>query len=64
MARIYRPTYKDRNGRTREARRWAVEFKADPDRLRPRRLSAFEDHKASVELGRMLEKLVDRHAAG
>ena len=64
MARIYKPTYKDRKGRTQEAAKYAVDFKADENRPRPRRLAAFKDRKASVELGRKLERLVEMRAAG
>src|SRR5437899_10696684 len=57
--RVFKTTYKDKKGRTREAAKWYVEFR-DPLEC-VRRLPAFESKAASEELGRNLEKLVGYH---
>lgn len=54
MARIYRPTYKARNGRTRDLSRWYVEAKHAG---RTWRIAGFTDHVATVELGRQIDRL-------
>ena len=54
--RVFRATYKDRNGKRREAAKWYVEFRDHFERIR--RLPAFTDKKQSGELGRKVEKLV------
>jgi hypothetical protein len=57
--RVFETTYKDRNGRTKKAARWYIEFR---DHLEyPRRLPAFESKAASEEMGRNLDKLVAYH---
>jgi integrase len=60
--RVYKPTYRDRRGKTREASRWAIEFRDRADRVR--RIAAFEDKAASVELGRKVQRLVSIGSAG
>ena len=62
--RVYRPTYADRQGKAREAGKWAVEFPDHTDRPRPRRLTGFTDYTATVELGQRLARLVSMRAAG
>ncbi len=59
--RVFKTTYKDRKGRTKEAAAWYVEFKDHLDT--PRRLPAFTSKAASEEMGRNLEKLVAYHKA-
>lgn len=59
--RVFRPTYKDREGVTREASKWAIEFRDAGGR--PRRLMAFTDRGASEALGRKLERLAALRAA-
>src|SRR5260221_2015090 len=60
--RTYKPTYRDRSGRTREAARWAVELRdADGN---PRRIAACRDKGASEELGRKVDRIVEILGAG
>jgi hypothetical protein len=53
--RLFKATYKDRRGKTREAAKWYVEFKDHLDTVR--RLPAFTSRAASEEFGRHLVKL-------
>ena len=53
---VFKTTYKDRKGRTKEAAAWYVEFRDHLDTVR--RLPAFPSKAASEEMGRGLEKLV------
>ena len=62
--RLFQSTYKNRHGKTQQARKWVVEFKDHTERVRPRRLTAFADKAASSELGRHFERLVSLRAAG
>ncbi len=57
--RVFKTTYKDKKGRTREASKWYVEFRDHLDTVR--RLPAFNSKAASEEIGRNLEKLVSYH---
>ena len=57
--RIFKTTYKDRKGRTREAADWYVEFRDHNATVR--RLPAFTSKAASEEMGRNLVKLVEFH---
>jgi integrase/recombinase XerD len=57
--RVFRTTYKARNGKTKEAQKWYVEFRDHLDTVR--RLPAFASKPASEEMGRNLEKLVAYH---
>src|SRR6516165_6531259 len=59
--RVFKTTYKDKKGRTREAPKWYVEFKDHLETIR--RLPAFVSKAASEEIGRNLEKLVAYHKA-
>ena len=60
--RLFKTTYKDRQGVTQEAAKWYVEFR-DQHR-KPRRLPAFADKHASAELGRKVEALAAFRASG
>jgi hypothetical protein len=59
--RVFKTTYKDRQGRTKEAAAWYVEFRDHLDTVR--RFPAFESKAASDEMGRNLEKVVAYHKA-
>src|SRR4051812_23432270 len=59
--RVFRTTYRDAKGKTREASKWYIEFRDHLDT--PRRLPAFASKAASAEMGRNLVKLVDYHKA-
>lgn len=59
--RVFKATYKDRKGHTREAAAWYVEFRDHLETVR--RLPAFPSKAASEEMGRNLEKLVAYHKA-
>jgi site-specific recombinase XerC len=59
--RLFKTTYKDRRGETREAAKWYVEFRDHLDTVR--RLPAFTSKSASEEFGRNLVKLVAYHKA-
>ena len=59
--RVFKTTYKDRQGRTREAAAWYVEFRDHLETVR--RLPAFASKAASEEFGRNLVKLVEYHRA-
>ena len=52
--RVYKSTYRDRQGKTHQTDRWYIEVVV---KGRPRRIAAFTSKAASVELGRNLEKL-------
>jgi integrase len=60
--RVFRTTYKDKAGRTREAAKWYVEFRNFDESVR--RVPAFTDKKQSEECGRKIEKLVACRANG
>src|SRR6516225_7398947 len=59
--RVFKTTYKDRKGRTKEAAAWYVEFRDHLETVR--RLPAFVSKAASEEMGRNLEKLVAYYKA-
>ena len=59
--RIFKTTYHDRQGNTKQAAKWYVEF-PDQNEIR-RRIPAFTSKAASQEFGRNLEKLVAYHRA-
>jgi integrase len=59
--RVFRTTYKDRKGRTREAAKWYVEWTDHRDTVR--RLPGFPSKAATEELGRNLERLTAYHRA-
>jgi len=60
--RVYKPTRRDRAGKTIPYSRWYIEIR-DHD-SRPRKLAAFKDRQASEEFGRKLERLVAFRCAG
>ncbi len=60
--RVFRATYKTRDGKRKEAAKWYVEFRDHLDTVR--RLPGFTDKKQSEELGRKIEKLVACRANG
>jgi hypothetical protein len=59
--RLFKTTYKDAKGRTREASKWYAEFKDHLGTVR--RLPAFTSKAASEEMGRNLVELVEYHGA-
>src|SRR6516225_6120861 len=59
--RVFKTTYKDSKGRTREASKWYIEFRDQLDTVR--RLPAFTSKAASDEMGRNLVKLVAYYKA-
>ncbi len=60
--RVFRTSYKDRDGRKRQAAKWYIELR---DHLRTvRRLPAFTDKQQSEALGRQIERLVACKVAG
>ena len=59
--RVFKTTYTDRKGRTKEAADWYIEFRDHLEIIR--RLPAFQSKPASEEMGRNLEKLVSYHKA-
>ena len=59
--RVFKPTYKDRDGRKQETDKWYVEFRNHDGKVR--RLPGFTDRKQTEELGRKIEKLVAARAA-
>lgn len=58
--RVYKPKCKQRDGTTRKTQRWYVEFRDHWQVLH--RLTAFKDKKATQELARKIEKLVNCRA--
>ena len=59
--RLFKATYKDRNGKTRQTGKWYIDF-TDHAQIR-RRMPAFTDKKACEALGRHIEQLVCCKAA-
>ena len=60
--RVFRTTYKTKDGKSKQASKWYVEFRDHLDTVR--RLPAFTDKRQSQELGRKIEKLVACRANG
>lgn len=60
--RVFRTTYKDRNGQTQTAAKWYIEF--TDHRETTRRLPACTDKKQSEAIGRNVERLVGCRLAG
>jgi len=60
--RVFKATYRDRAGRTRESARWYVEIRDHLETVR--RMRAFTDRKVSEEFGRMVERLADCRRGG
>ena len=59
--RLYKSSFRDASGRTRETSKWYVEFRDHVGQVR--RLAAFKDKKASAELGNKAEDLASYRAA-
>jgi integrase len=57
--RLYKNSYRDRQGRTKQSAKWYVEFRDHLETVR--RMPAFTSKSASEEVGRNLVKLVDYH---
>ena len=62
MARVFRPTYRTRDGQRRTASRWYIEFDDVNGVLH--RLAAFTDRRATEEFARKVERLVELRTAG
>ncbi|MFC1781109.1 tyrosine-type recombinase/integrase [Planctomycetota bacterium] len=60
--RIYRATYKDRDGKQRKSAKWYLDF-SDHNQLR-HKIPAFTDKRLSEALGRNIESLVNSQIAG
>jgi integrase len=60
--RTFKQKYKDRSGTERESRKWYVGFRW-PD-SQQRHVAAFSDKRATEELGRRIETLLELRAAG
>lgn len=54
--RVFKATYKDRKGKSRESSKWYVEFRDHNETVR--RLPLFSDRKQTETAGRNIEKLV------
>ena len=54
--RLYKNSYRDKNGQTRKTKKWYLEFKDHHEKIC--RWPTFSDKALSMELGRKLEKLV------
>ena len=60
--RVFRTTYKDKNGQKKQAAKWYVELR---DHLQTvRRFPAFTDKKQSEALGRQIERLIACKVSG
>lgn len=59
--RLFKSTYRDRSGKTRETAKWYVEFRDQHEITR--RVSAFSNKRATEELGKNIEQLVSYHLA-
>src|SRR6516165_4005236 len=57
--RVFKATYKDRQGRAKESAKWYVEIRDQLEYVR--RLPGFISKAATEEFGRNLEKLVAYH---
>ena len=60
--RVYKATYKDRNGKRRKSAKWYLDF-ADHNQLR-HKIPAFADKRLSEAPGRNIEALVNCRIAG
>ena len=54
--RVCKQKYRDRKGKTRDSKKWYVEFKDHLERVQ--RIPGFADKGATQEFGRRIEKLV------
>ena len=60
--RVYKPTYKDRDGKKRKTAKWYVDF-SDHNQLR-HKIPGFADKRVSEAFGRNIESLVNCRVAG
>jgi integrase len=60
--RLYKPKYRDRHGTEHVIDKWHLEFYYPPGQLH--RLAAFKDKRASEELGRNVQRLIDCRISG
>ena len=60
--RLFRASYKDKNGERKQVKKWWIELRDHLAILR--RFGAFEDKRASEALGRQIERLVNFKIAG
>ncbi len=60
--RVFRTSYRDKNGKRRTAKRWYVEIRDTHGAIR--RLAGLTDKRATEELGRKVERLVSLRIAG
>ena len=60
--RVFRTTYKDKEGQKRQAKKWYVELRDHLDTVR--RIPGFTDKRQTEALGRQIEKLVSGKVAG
>jgi integrase len=60
--RVYKATYKDRNGNKRKSAKWYLDF-SDHNQLR-HKIPAFADKRVSEAFGRNIESLVNCRSAG
>ena len=60
--RVYKPTYKDRDGKKQKTSKWYVDL-SDHNQLR-HKIPAFADKRLSEGLGRNIESLVNCRTAG
>src|SRR5262245_56004001 len=61
MASIYRRTYRDADGKSRECGSFSVEFRFGERAIR---LAAFDDRRASDDLARKIERLAELRSVG
>jgi len=59
--RLFKAQYKDKTGKTQKSKRWYIDFR-DHNEIR-RGWPALEDKEASQEIGKNIEKLVQRRTA-
>lgn len=59
--RLFKSTYRDRDGKTRTTKKWYVEFRDHHEVIR--RVSSFTSKRSSEELGSNIEQLVSYHVA-
>ncbi len=60
--RIFKPTYKDKNGKTKKVSKWWIELR--DHRAKVRRFPAFTDHSQSEALGNHIQRLVNYRIIG
>ena len=58
--RVFKQTYKDKSGETKQTKKWYIEFRDHNQIIR--RWPAFTDKARAAEFGRKIELLVERRA--